>query len=41
VIGPMPWYAWLWCVAMVVILGSTFWVIYDTNRILKRMKRYR
>jgi hypothetical protein len=40
-IGPMPWYAWLWCVAMAVLIVGIFWCCHDMNKILKEGERYR
>lgn len=40
-LAQMPWYAWLWCIAMAGFIGGIVWCCWDTNRILKKMERYR
>jgi hypothetical protein len=36
----MPWYAWLWCIAMAAILLGIVKITFDIRKIAKDMKPY-
>jgi hypothetical protein len=38
-IGPMPWFAWLWCIGMAVCIAGILYCAADIGRSTRRIKQ--